>query len=197
MRTFSQCWSKSLLTRSISDFTLTHYLILPQCWNQMSFFSVINLFAWRFRGSFSIPSIPSPEMRKFPQAQFSHKVKSGTMGVLLLMNFCCWNKNRTLFLSEHKLALWTSLWECVFACTCVSMCIKWYMSDLPGRRLTPLKREWGSLTVKYEVSYKASRTLLFTALINRQTWSQLDTTSPVVSGGTGKGNEGGQSVGLS
>lgn len=70
----------------------------------------------------------------------------------------------------------------VLACTCVSMCIKWCISDLPGRRLTPLKREWGSLTVKYKVSNKASRTPLFTALINRQTWSQLDATSPVVSG---------------
>lgn len=48
--------------------------------------------------------------------------------------------------------------------------------------LTPLKRKWGSLTVKYKVSYKASRTPVFTALINRQTWSQLDATSPVVSG---------------
>lgn len=92
-------WLKSLLTRSISD--LTRYLILPQSWNQMSLFSVINLFAWRFRGYFSIPSVPSPEMWKFPQAQFSHKVKSGTLEVFLLMNFCCGNNNRTLFHSKH------------------------------------------------------------------------------------------------
>lgn len=82
-------------------------------------------------------------------------------------------------------------WEFVSACT--SAWIKWYMSDLPGRRLTPLKREWGSRTVKYKVSYKASRTPPFTALINRQTWSQLDATSPVVSG---LGELGGWGVGM-
>lgn len=162
---------------------LSHYLIFPQCWNQMSLFSVINLFAWCFRGYFSIPSIPTPEMWMFPQAQFSHKVKSGTMGVFLLMNFCCGNNNRTLFFTQNT--NWPHGQACKSVCFCAHaslMCIKWCMSDLPGRRLTPLKRERGSLTVKYKVSYKASRSPLFTALINKQTWSQLDATSPVVWG---------------